>query len=269
MKYAYETIAGMATAPGAVITSLTPVAGNSFRIRDSARARLVDINQGRQVGGLVRVTSPLLHDNVVGITQSGAGAGLIPQFHSLMVPQELTPQDTLTVAMTGSAVAGDVELTALHVLYEDLAGICAMMISPKEVSDRAIELLSMRVTVTGTAIGWTGDVAITALDDQLKANQEYAWLGGSVQVGAIAMELGIVSPDWGNLRIGCPMIGSGFTMWSRNYHWKRATELGLPLIPVFNASQKDNVVASILCNENFGAVTMSINLVRLKGRTKI
>lgn len=263
-RYALETIGASATAPGAGGAAMAAVAGDSLRIRDSAKAHLLDVMQAYQVVGHTRITSPLIHDNVVGLTIRTPPSSTGKPARTLPYAQSLTPQDTLTLQAVGSATAGDVELAALQIMYEDLAGVDANLIMPSELEGRAIELFAPRVTITSTAAGWTGTVAITALDDQLKANQEYAWCGiraDGAEVNALAV--GMVSPDWGNLRIGCPIIEAGSYGRSSAYFVALSADLGYPLIPVFNASQKSNILLTVLANENVVTVDASLMLVRL------
>lgn len=267
-RYALETIAASVTAPGAGGAAMAAVAGDSLRVRDSGKSWLLDMMLNFQANGFCRVTSPLLHDNVVGITQRASINTDVRSFLSLPVAQPLTPQDTLTMFATGSAVAGDVELAALQIYYEDLAGIDANLISPEELNKRAIELFVPRFSVAQTAAGWSGNTLITALDDQLKANDEYAWVGcGFVAPSLPTLALGISSPDWGNVRIGCPLNHNDYTQ-TESYFLELSFRHGLSLIPVFNASQKSNVVMNILNNENAATLTGNLNLVRLRARGK-
>jgi len=267
--YAFESIGVSATAPGAG-AAMAAVAGDSLRIRDSDYAQLLDVNINYQVAGQLRITSPLIHDNLVGLTirtgTGGAGVGL-RSGHLLPAPQRLTPQDTLSVQAIGSAVAGDVEVGMLQIFYENLAGICGNLIYPKDLMDRVEDVFMPRVTITGAGAGWTGNIAITALDDQLKANREYAWIGLTSQ-GSIGnlCAVGMISPDWGNLRIACPLLTNAVE--PANYFRKLSDQMMMPLIPVFNASQKDNVILSVLGNENAATANLSLVLALLRTSTK-
>lgn len=267
-RYAFETIGASATAPGAGGAAMAAVAGDSLRVRDSAKANLLDVMQDYQATGQTRITSPLLHDNVVGITLRCPPNTTNKAYRQLPVPQRLTPQDTLTLQAIGSAVAGDVELAALQIMYEDLAGVDANLILPSELESRAIDVFCPRVSITTTAAGWTGTVAITALDDQLKANQEYAWCGIRVDAQELnALAVGMVSPDWGNLRIGCPIGETSPMSKTSSYFIGLSSDMGIPLIPVFNASQKSNVILTALGNENAAIVDASLILVHLAPKT--
>lgn len=267
-RYALETIAASATAPGAGGAAMSAVAGDSLRIRDSGKAWMLDVMTNYQVSGFCRITSPLLHDNVVGITKRAPVNVDAKAYLSLPIAQPLTPQDTLTMFATGSAVAGDVELAALQIYYEDLAGIDANLISPEDLRKRAVELFVPRISVAPTASGWSGNTPITALDDQLKANDEYAWVGcGLSQISASTLAVGLTSPDWGNVRIGCPISVTDYIQ-CESYFIHLSMKHEIPLIPVFNASQKDNVVMNILNNEVLTTLLAHLNLVRLRPRGK-
>jgi len=267
MRYAFETIAAQATAPGAGANAAA-VAGDSLRIRDCSRARLIDVIpqfQTAAVANNVRITSPLLHDSTVGINVRG----IQDQKSGIKWPvmQELTPQDTLTVNIAGSAVAGDIEQVAMSILYEDLAGIDVKFVTAAELRSRFVEMFAPRALIVvgaGTAGGWQGSTALTATDDQWKANDEYAWLGVSmstltVDAGALAM----VSPDFGNLRIACPLNGVDQHLTSA-YFYDMADRYNLPLIPVINASQKSNIFLTTLNNEVAQTSDVSLYMARLK-----
>lgn len=267
-RYALETIAASVTAPGAGGSAMAAVVGDSLRIRDSGKSWLLDMMTGFQGTGFCRVTSPLLHDNVVGITKRCPINTVSKPSLTLSIPQPLTPQDTLTMFAAGSAVAGDVELAALQIYYEDLAGIDANLISPDDLRRRAVEIFVPRISVAMTAAGWSGNTPITALDDQLKANDEYAWVGcGLTGTSAPTLALGMSSPDWGNVRIACPISANEYLM-GETYFIRLSEMHDAPLIPVFNASQKSNVIMNILNNEVVDTLVGHLNLVRLRARGK-
>lgn len=262
MRRALETIAAFDTAPGATFQSMAAVTGDSLRIRDAGKSALLDVIGLRQAAGQTRITSPLLHDNVVGITVMHF---IGKTYQESEVPQELTPQDTLTLQAIGSATAGDVEISAMQIYYEDLAGIEANLITADELKKRAIEWFNPRATITTAGVGWTGGVSIEALDDQLKANQFYAWLGCNTDLAYNNTGmLGMVSPDWGNLRIASPLISGGGYQWTTNYFVALSRRLNMACIPVFNASQKSSIILTALGNENAEASTTGLSLVRIK-----
>lgn len=263
-RYALETIGLSATAPGAAPgAAAAAVTGDSLRIRDSKAAWLVDIAHLQQADGSLSITSPLLHDTTVGIARrvnTGSAA-----YKSLPVWQQLLPQDLLTATIIGSATAGDVELGALTIMYEDLGGIDANVITANELTKRNAELFSIRPVVTTTAAGWTGSVALNAVDNQFKANMEYAWIGANSISNADALMVGMQSPDFGNLRIGCP-IEAVEPQQTDMYFVELAARMDMPLIPVINANQIANIFLTCLGNENGAATNLTLNFARLTPR---
>lgn len=258
---AIETIGISATAPSTGAAGAA-VAGDSLRIRDAAKAALIAIAGSRQntAGGALRITSPLLHDNVVGI-RSIFNVGPATE-NRLAAMQELSPQDTLTMTVVGSGTAGDVEQSMISVYYEGLAGVAANLISDTELARRAVELYQPLLTLAaGTAEGWTGSTNLAATESALKANREYAWIGISAVPDTDAMAFGLVSPDWGNLRIAVPILNDVNAQTA--YHVKQAKRLGIRAIPVLNASQVANITATILQTENNTTQSVNLNFVLL------
>jgi len=266
---AIETVCGSVTAPSTTITALTALTGDSFRVRDSKKAWLLDIPTLAQGAGVLRVTSPLLHDAQVGITLNNPGG--VGQCMRLRIQDELTPQDLLSVAMSGSATMGDVEQGALTILYEDLAGINANLITHDELMKMAVDTYSFRVSVTTSATsGYSADTLLTGTDNQLYANELYAILGVDYQTQFTVngvMGCTFSSPDWGNLRYMCPQFHSAAQF--KVYFADIARATGLPLIPVFNASQRDQVFARLVSNEVLAntAVPLTVLTARL-GRAR-
>lgn len=261
MDMAMETIAFSVTAPGASFTAMTGVGGDSARIRQSSRSRLLDVLGLRQAAGAVRITSPLLHDNTVGLTYM---QGVQKQWTQTRNPQELVTQDTLSIAATGSAVAGDVELNALTIMYQGIPGIAGQLIGQEALRNAVDDTLVMRSTITPTGQGWSGTVAITALDDVLKANRKYAWIGVvDNAVNASCLCVSMLSPDWGNLRIGVPLLNVQVNQTS-NYLEQLSIRQTVPSIPVLSSNNKSNIFLSGLFNENFAPVTVSLVLMLLK-----
>lgn len=250
MNRAIEVITVDATAPGAS-SAFAALAGNSLTIRDSAAAKLIGLWGLRQTAGHVQITSPLLHDAVVGL-QSRQNLGVTES--KIVAPQKLTPQDTLVVSGSGSNTAGDVELSSLLVMYEDLAGIDANLIDADELRLRAEDLYTSTNDITSTgAGGYTGQELITVQQDQLKANRDYAIIGASISFGNDSIAtIRYISPDWGNLGIGLPAIESRVRD-SSSWFYELSLQTGMATIPVFNASQKSSIFIDVAGNEDAGA----------------
>ncbi|MEN6535737.1 MAG: hypothetical protein ABFD89_18885 [Bryobacteraceae bacterium] len=265
MGKALELIGTSATAPGAG-AAFTAVAGNSLQVRDHRqKAYLIDISSIRQTPGFFRLTSPLLHDSTVGIQV------LAPQIINQMFPpvQELFSQDQLTAFGSGSAVAGDIEISTYTTFYEDLPGVEANLITADELRRRGEEIYSWQNQVVATgAGGYTGSQAITTLQDQLKANREYAILGAAVAVSGVPnAAIRYVGPDWGNLGVGVPLDGDD--RGNNTFYFEMLSKFtSLPTVPVFNAANKALTFISMLCNENGVSVQVNTTAVLLAPKAR-
>lgn len=257
---ALEVVSVQATAPSTG-AAMAAVAGNSLTVRDGKKARLLGIWGRRQTAGFVRLTSPLLHDAVVGI-QMRMSADVIAS-KRFRFTQQLEPQDTIIATGAGSATAGDIESNSFLVLYENLSGICADLISAAELAATGIEEYASTNTLTmGTSGGYSGSEAINAEQDQLKANERYAIVGCTVSAPGGLNTIRFVGPDWGNLGIGLPAnaLDSGF---SSDFFARLSVMTGEPTIPVFNASNKGLVLIDGLTDEDGGSPIIVTHMVRL------
>lgn len=265
MDIALEVVSAFATAPGATESAFAAVAGNSLTVRDAKAAKLVAQWGKRQTDGNFRLTSPLLHDAVVGINYQLDTLDATEM--RLGVPQKLTPQDTLTAAGTGSATAGDIENNSYLVMYEQLAGICGKFITWEQLMANAVDLYdSTNTLTTGTSGGYSGQELLNAEEDQLKANMDYAIIGASKTSTSGLATIRYISPDWGNLGVGLPAFDRDLrvgTAWFMDL----SKRMGMPLIPVFNASQKSSVFIDALNDEDGGSPTITTQMVQLKPGT--
>lgn len=259
MGKALELVTAYVTAPstGASAAACT---GNSLTIRDSRKpVHLLDAWRTGQAVGSVRITSPYMHDAVVGIHMAcPSGTQLLLRDQGMM----LQAQDTLTVTMEGSAGAGDLEHFSMLIWYEDLPGIEGNFITPAELKRRLVDLYACESNIsTGTGGCYTGEELLTAEQDQLKANTEYAVLGCTVQVPVHAVRW--KAPDWGNLGVGMPTLAT--EGWNNPFFFKDlASRRNLPLIPVFNSSNKDLVTIEGVVAESGTDLVLSTMLARLR-----
>ena len=260
-----EIIGGQVTAPGATLTSLTPFSGNSFTIRNAPEESKIYLLQAwvkSQANGIFRIRSPFLHDNVEGLRFRHKAAQIEPLFTDGFL-QELKPQDSLILEMTGSATSGDIEQAAFLVYYENLPGIEAKLISPSEVKDRMEELFTVELTIiAGTTGGWSGEKLINADFDLFKANTDYAILGYIVSSDCLAVR--IRSSDLGNLGVGGPGE-SGLNLMTRNFFVDLSNYTGLSLIPVFNSANRTNTFVDVATDENGGTFNITLVMAKLKG----
>src|SRR2546430_13718166 len=115
----WEVLTGFATAPGSTLTALTMGSGDSLTVRKSEKPKLLTPWADDQTtAGALRIRSVLMHDAVQGLRLQGAVDELKPLL-PIGLFQPLQPQDVLTVEISGSAVAGDIETAVLPIHYED------------------------------------------------------------------------------------------------------------------------------------------------------
>lgn len=258
-----ELITVRAVQPNLGLT-MNALASNSLTIRDSTSPIwFVGGFSSRQAVGFVRWTSPLLHDAVVGMQyqqDSQVSASAIARMDTERSLQRLYPQDTLVAFGAGTNVALGVELSSFLAAYENLPGVDGYFIDEAELDKRADDVYSFPVTCTpALTTDYSGRVGITSSVDQLKANTDYAIIGWRVQARCHAVRY--VGQDWGNLGIGGP---GGFSESLTQEFFVRLTRTsGMPLIPVFNASNKSNTFVDISQDQSLTAVTLSTIAVRL------
>lgn len=262
---AWELITGRVTAPGATLTALTVNTGNSLAIRNTALdtdIRLAAVWSKHQVAGNVRIRSPRMHDNVQGIRLFNGVGEPRP-----MVPygylQRLYSQDVLSVEVSGSGTAGDLEIVGLYLYYEMLPGISGRFLTPEQVTARMQNLMTVENTLTlGTTGDYTGEEAINAEFDLLKANTDYAILGylNSVRCGAIRWR----GVDFGNLGVGAPGHDYDKTM-QANWFVNLSLMTGLPAVPVFNSANKAGLLIDGVQDENGADTVVTTILAELSG----
>lgn len=268
MGAAMELLTGFATAPSTTYTALTMAAGNSNTIRNadlSKAVRLLSTWVDVQGAGNWRIRSPKLHDNVQGInfnTTIGDTTPLLP----MHAPQRLYPQDVLTLELTGSATGGDIETACLLVHYEDLPGNAARLVGPDEIMRRGVNYVTVNNTLAlGTAGGYSGEEAINAETDLLKANTDYALLGYVVSAECAAVRWR--GADTSNLGVGGP---GNETLRQVTCEWfLRLSRLyNLQLIPVFNSANRGGILVDGAQDENGTDVTVSSIFVELAPATR-
>lgn len=265
MDIAVEVVSAFATAPGAVESAFLAVTGNSLTVRDAKNAKLVAQWGARQTDGNFRLTSPLLHDAVVGINYQLDTVDTTEMRLGAM--QKLTPQDTLTAAGTGSGGAGDVENNSYLVMYEALAGICGKFITFEQLMANAVDLYdSTNVLTLGAGGAYTGQELLIQDEDQLKANMDYAIIGATKTGTDNISTIRYISPDWGNLGVGLPAFHQDLRVGSA-WFFDLARRMMMPLIPVFNASQKASVFIDGLADDGAGTAVVTTQMVHLKPGT--
>lgn len=247
---ALECLVGFVTAPSTTPTALTMSSGDSLTVRNgdmSKAVRLLNAWTLQQTAGTLRIRSPKMHDGVQGVRLRSTAANAQPLL-PLGVGQRVWPNDTLTVDLTGSATAGDIEQAALLMYYDDLPGQAARFIDRDQLNSRMVHYFSTQNTLsTGTAGGWSGEEAINAEDDQFKANTDYAILGFVTDTAAAA--IGWKGADLGNLRVGGPGNPTFKELTSR-WFVLLSDVFGKPMIPVINSNNKGGVQIAAAVDEN-------------------
>lgn len=263
MGKALEVITGIVTAPGGTATALTMAAGNSNTVRNTdndAAIRLLETWQAKQAAGFFRIRSPRLHDNVVGIQMRDVIAVAMPTY-PLGVSQKLYSQDTLTMELTGSAVAGDIETASILVYYDDLPGIDARLIDSDELIRRAVNSMSSEVILNfGAAGNYSGQASIVSTQDNFKANTDYALVG--YVVSALCATVRWQGADTGNLGVGGPGDPK-YPQVTSQWFKLLSDQFKLPMIPVFNSANKNAILVDGAQDENAAQVRVSSILVEL------
>lgn len=254
---ALELLTGFVTAPSTTLTGLTMASGNSLTIRSAPTeedVRLLNIWNDNQTAGLLSVRSPRMHDNVNGIRLEALASTVAP-----LIPwqpsQRLVPQDTLVAQLSGSGTASDIETMCMLIYYSNLPGINASLITADELTQRFKALMATENTLAlGTSGGYSGEEAVNAEQDQFKANTPYALVGYIVSAECAAVRWR--GSDIGNLGVGGPGNESKPEL-TKDWFVKISAMSGLPLIPVFQSENINNVLIDGAQDENGTDVLVS------------
>lgn len=259
-----QVVSGFVTAPSTTFTAWTMASGDSLSVRncpDGAPIYLLNFWAQNQVIGQLRVRSPLLHDNVVGMTAQIVVAEQRP-FFPLGAAQNLKAQDLLIVEQTGSAVGGQIESGSLLVYYTNLPGADARLVHWDQIKNNIESYMYSFQTITaGAGGGYTGSAAINAGVDQWKANRDYALLG--YQVSVACCTVGWTGPDTSNLRVGGPGNPSDNTI---SIEWFKRMSLltGMPTIPILNSANKAATTVDVVQSQAAAATRVTSVLALLR-----
>ncbi len=263
MGLALEVIAAQATNIGAGPTNLPAIAGSTLVVRNArldSRVWLLNFWAHLQVTGFVQLRSPRLHDNVRGLR---AGIRLNESVPRLAegVKQSLVPQDTLIFEGSSADAAGNIESMLALLYYEDLAGGDARLIAFDELMTRGVNVVTVDDTfVAGVAGGFSGEKAINAGSDLLKANTDYALVGYESTVFVPSIQWRGI--DSANLRVGGPgdpIISEKTRSWFSDL----ARAFGMPMIPVFNSANRGGWLVDIVNSQVAAAPRITSVLVEL------
>ena len=263
---ALQLITGTTTAPGATLTALTPASGDSFQIRNfdaPARAMLLAAWANNNVAGVFRFRSPLLHDSTNNVRLPVTVLNPVSLI-GLTEAQPLISGDTLTLELSGSAVAGNIESAFLEVYYENLGNVRQKLITEDQLNQYGINKHTVEVDLTtGVAGGYSVGNPINTTFDTFHGRSYYAVLGGNTNVNTGAV--GIRGIDTANLRVAFPGSVTQNFMTSEFFVWL-SRGMKMPAIPVFNAFNKGGVIVDTVQTQAGTAVNAHINLIELDPR---
>jgi len=264
MNLTLETIGFGRLAPGATLGAATAFPGDSLQARNSkGRVSILDWWGSQTTSGQQQLIWNTGHDTTRNLLV-GVNAGELDTRIVRGIYPQLQPQEVISASISGSAVATDVEIGCLTLLYQDLPSSRLNGITYADCQRRTIRSTTIQASLanTLTATGaWMGEELINAESALLHANTDYALLGMTVDVDvpAVAMR-GIFS---GNMRVGVPG-DAGNVVFGADYFCQLARWSGLPLIPVFNSGDASATYFSFLQNETAINPPVTAYLAELK-----
>jgi len=269
MGRALEVVTSFVTAPGATLTAATAVSGNSLQVRSAdvkSKVSLLNVWGFNQASGVIRIRSPRLHDAVNGIRLRNPAALTLPRYPGIInggFKQFLIPQDTLTVEQSGSAVGGQIESNSLLIYYDNLPGVSARLIPDSVLQQYGVNVTTVEASITAVATGqFGGAVLISAATQNLKANTDYALLGGQSDTRGTTVRC--TGVDFGSLGVGFPAEPSASEE-NISFFQNLANSTQLPLIPVFNSANFGGISVDLQTNQAGGTFVVTLFLVELQG----
>lgn len=240
----------------AALTAVTVANGDSLTVRSfapPAQAFLDDIVVKGGQSVTARLTSPYLHDTTRGltfITAQAPSTRLVPRYSS----QPLASQDTMVLqSLSGAANS---TIVALLNYYTDLGASDARLYMPGDVLGLISQVKPLEVSAAASAtIGQWNGTLITATENLLKANTDYAVLGYVVDVACAVVA--VSGQDTGSLKIGGP--GSVLVYDTAEYFIQKSNDTGRPYIPVINAANANNT--SVYVADNAAGTAVNVQLI--------
>lgn len=265
--HAVDTVLAFSTqgAASGFPTSLAATTGDSLITRGTvgeSKAHLLSfITKSDAVGNEFRITSPLLHDNVTGLTffaNENPSLFNVPSETSV----ELNEQDTLTVQ--GQCGAATTITAGLVIYYDDIRGTDADLYRWGDISGDIKFIKSVQVGNLAIAVGAWTDTPITNTENQLHADRSYAVLGYlSNPAPAIVGVKGIAT---GNLRMCGP--GASQTTDLSDFFIQMSLKHNLPYIPVFQANDRNSFYVSMADSVARAANAVNVSLLVAELKTK-
>lgn len=257
----FNTQAGASAFP----TALAAASGDSLITRGTvgeSKAHLMAfITKSDAAGNQFRITSPLLHDNVTGLTyfaNENPSLFNVPSETSV----ELNEQDTLTVQ--GQCGAATTITAGLVIRYDDIRGTDADLYRWGDIKGDIKFIKSVQVGNLAIAVGAWTDTPITNTENQLHADRSYAVLG-YVSNPAPAL-VGVKGIATGNLRMCGP--GASQTTDVSDYYIQMSEKHNLPYIPVFQANDRNSFYVSMADSVARAANAVNVSLIVAELKTK-
>lgn len=254
MGVALDTILGNTAVVGALST-VTAVAPDTFTVRNfdpPAYARLEQvIKQSAAADHTVRVKSPMMHDDVNGLTFLSAET---PTVHLLPreVGEPLISGNSLTV-QADLAAAGNTTVV-LGVYYSDLPGAAQKLYGWGDIRGIIKHIKAHQVNSGATAAGAWTDTVITTTENLLHDGSYYAVLGYLTDAAVAAV--GVKGQFTSNLRVCGPGQTPSFD--TSEFFVAMSEQQQTPHIPVFNARDRGAIFLSAAAN---AAVSPKVSLI--------
>lgn len=276
MGLARETILGrVASLTGSTtFDALTAQSGQSFTVRsyaEGSHAWLEDIWGGNSAAGYqLSIKSPRMHDDVKGILLASTPLSAVTAAADFN-PQELIPGEIIqrlystdVLNVTANGTATNVFNAVFNVRYENLGGVAGRFASWDEIRGNVRNYLGLLVQPTASATkGALGSgVALNSVDQRLKADTDYAWLGYTSTKALTAVVMNGV--DLGNLNVGGP--GAWDQSYTGDFFIRTTMKYGTPAIPVINSNNQGGTF--VYTADILGATAANITLILAELDTK-
>lgn len=267
MGRAVDTVLAFSTQAGAGVfpIALAAAPGDSLVVRGTrgeTKARIMSfVTQASAAGQKFRIVSPLLHDNVTGLTF------ISPDNPSLFsVPSETSVEvnelDTLTIQ--GSTAAAFTISVATVIDYDDVRGTSADLYNWADIKDDIRFIKAVEVSNLAIAVGAWTDTPLTNTENQLHADKSYAVLGYIPAAAVLAV--GFKGIATGNLRMCGP--GGPQSLDLSDFFIQMSLKHQRSYIPVFQANDRLAAFVSQANGAAIAAAGAEVSLIIAELRSK-
>lgn len=249
-----------ATAAAAAGAAGAAVAGDSLQTQSIGRKAgvIAAWHTTNTNAGFVQLSGPNAHDRTRGY-RVGVPAAATEVVLPLGDTIEVDENEVIDILIGANAVAGDVEQLSYLTRYNEGRG--QTWCDWSHVLDKREKTTTIEQAIVSAAgPGYSGTALINATTNLLIPNREYAVVGFSSRTRVHLA--GIVGPDTGNARVGCPcFLRREFT----SQFFKLLSQVHRePLIPIIKANSAAQTSFFVHTDENAGTFTITMHLVLLK-----